>query len=249
MTFIKVTPAQIAALQAKVTTALFSYQRNWLNAGLYHRDRMITKSRQIGADWTFSLEALIDVLTTGRNQYFIADTLEYAENARAYVVAHLQSVGINVSELQDLTFSGGAKIEFLSNDTYLAGKHGNAYFAEFAWSEHLSDLVSKSGCLAKHKRYRRTYYSSVSLSCEAACLWKGASIKPVNEHRFFSFGGVKEIDGIWRQTVTIEDAISSGSTLFTVEELMKEYSQYDFNMLFMCKWPGLDTVMSGEYHG
>lgn len=245
---IKVTPKQIAALQAKVSTELFSYQRNWLNAGLYQRDRMITKSRQIGADWTFSLEALIDVLTTGRNQYFVADTLDQAGIARAYVVAHLQSVGLRVSELQDLTFNGGCKIEFIDSETYLAGKCGNAYFSEFAWSEHLSDLTSKTSWLAKEKRYRRTFYSSASYSLEAVGLWKGSAFKPVAEHRFFSFGGVKEIDGIWRQRVTAVDAINDGFAIFDLDRIKDEHTENAFNMLFMCQWPGLSDSIKGEQH-
>lgn len=245
---IKVTPKQIAALQAKVTTELFSYQRNWINAGLYHRNRMITKCRQIGADWTFSLEALIDVLTSHRNQYFVADTLGAAEVARTYIIQHLHSVGVKVSELQNLTFSGGYKIEFIDNDTYLAGKCGNAYFTEFAWADHLSDLTNKTAVLARHDDHRRTFYSSASYSLEAGRLWEGSSIKPVAEHRFFSFGGVKEIDGIWRQSVTAIDAINDGFAIFDLDRIKDDHTENAFNMLFMCQWPGRGDSIMGKQH-
>jgi hypothetical protein len=249
MKYLKVTPKQIAALRAKVSSELFSYQRNWLNAGIYQRNRMITKCRQLGADWAFSLEALIDVLTTKRNQYFIADTDYQAETTRNYVIAHLKSVGVKVSELHDLTFNGGYKIEFIDKETYLAGKYGNAYFAEFAWSEHPDLLIGTASWLSKNERYRRTYYTTPSHSLDACHLWDGTSVKPVSDDTFRSFGGMRGIDGIWRQTVTIDDAIKGGCILLNAEKLITEFSQDDYDMLFMGKWPGLKPLVSGVHNG
>lgn len=49
--------------------SLFDYQRTWYQAG-DERTRVILKSRQIGATWYFAREALVDAVTTGRNQIF-----------------------------------------------------------------------------------------------------------------------------------------------------------------------------------
>jgi uncharacterized protein YjcR len=49
---------------------MFEYQRHWWDAGIKHRIRNLLKSRQIGATYYFAREALIDALTTGRNQFF-----------------------------------------------------------------------------------------------------------------------------------------------------------------------------------
>ena len=45
----------------------FEYQLNWHKAGLEHRIRHILKSRQIGATFYFSREALLRALATGQN--------------------------------------------------------------------------------------------------------------------------------------------------------------------------------------
>ncbi|EKN6310465.1 oxidoreductase, partial [Yersinia enterocolitica] len=50
---------------------IFDYQRDWFEAGLQHRIRNILKSRQIGATFFFAREALLDAITTGRNQIFL----------------------------------------------------------------------------------------------------------------------------------------------------------------------------------
>ncbi len=41
-------------------------------------------------------------------------------------------------------------------------------------------------------------------------------------------------DKQWRYVVTIEDAAAGGCDLFDIDELREEYSETDFNNLFMC---------------
>ncbi|SPW52415.1 Terminase, ATPase subunit (GpP) [Escherichia coli] len=50
----------------------FDYQLHWYRAGLEHRIRDILKSRQIGATFYFSREALLRALKTGHNQIFLS---------------------------------------------------------------------------------------------------------------------------------------------------------------------------------
>ncbi len=47
---------------------MFEYQRHWWQAGVNTAIRNLLKSRQIGATYFFAHEALIDAITTGRNQ-------------------------------------------------------------------------------------------------------------------------------------------------------------------------------------
>ncbi|MGC1010083.1 terminase gpP N-terminus-related DNA-binding protein, partial [Pantoea agglomerans] len=63
---------QIDKLTGVFMDNCFEYQLNWHKAGLTHRIRNILKSRQIGATFYFAREALIDALTTGRNQIFLS---------------------------------------------------------------------------------------------------------------------------------------------------------------------------------
>ncbi|MGJ0580999.1 terminase large subunit domain-containing protein, partial [Xenorhabdus bovienii] len=62
---------QIAALRAQVYESLFEYQKRWYTQK-NRRNRMILKSRQIGATWYFAREALITALETGHNQIFLS---------------------------------------------------------------------------------------------------------------------------------------------------------------------------------
>ncbi|CAI2480162.1 Uncharacterized conserved protein [Serratia ficaria] len=73
--------AAVEKLQSIFTETTFEYQMGWYRAGLQHRIRNILKSRQIGATFFFAREALLDALTTGRNQIFLS-----ASKAQAHVV-------------------------------------------------------------------------------------------------------------------------------------------------------------------
>ncbi|WP_225374653.1 terminase gpP N-terminus-related DNA-binding protein, partial [Escherichia coli] len=69
------TEEQIVALREKILPTLAWHQREWYE-NRHHRNRMILKSRQIGATWYFAREALLDALRDDvsagyqRNQIF-----------------------------------------------------------------------------------------------------------------------------------------------------------------------------------
>ncbi len=71
--------------------SLFDYQKRWYQNG-HQRTRNLLKSRQIGATWYFAREALIDALTTGRNQIFLSASKAQAQIFRQYVVQFVQDV-------------------------------------------------------------------------------------------------------------------------------------------------------------
>ena len=54
-------------------------------------------------------------------------------------------------------------------------------------------------------------------------------------HKALKNGAVGE-DGIWRQVVTIEDAINKGYSLVTMDKLRKKYPPAKFDNLLMCKF-------------
>lgn len=66
------TDEQIEKLQEVFHGSMFAYQRHWYEAGNRHRIRNLLKSRQIEATFFFAREALIDAITTGRNQIFLS---------------------------------------------------------------------------------------------------------------------------------------------------------------------------------
>ncbi|EHD4104129.1 oxidoreductase, partial [Salmonella enterica] len=62
----------VAKLEEIFFDQSFEYQLQWYRAGLAHRIRDILKSRQIGATFYFSREALLRALKTGHNQIFLS---------------------------------------------------------------------------------------------------------------------------------------------------------------------------------
>jgi len=246
MKSIHVSPQQINALKARADQMLFGFQRDWINAGCYHRERMITKHRQAGAEFTFSLEAVIDALETGRNQYFMAENGKHSAAASAYISAHLQSVGVKVGTGR-LIFDNSAIIDFVGNKTPLANKFGNVYFTEFAWANHCDELTEKARSISMHRQFRRTFYTSVSPKVDAFNLWRGPYEKDATALTVPRLqGGFLGSDGVWRQSQTIENSIENGYNLLRLEDIKREFSAEDFNMMFMCQWPQQQTNVKGE---
>lgn len=62
----------------------YEHQKDWYRAG-NQRTRVILKSRQIGATFYFAREALIDALTTGRNQIFLSASKNQAHIFKGYI--------------------------------------------------------------------------------------------------------------------------------------------------------------------
>ena len=84
------TDEQVEKLQEIFHVSMFGYQRQWWDAGNKHRIRNILKSRQIGATFYFAREALMDALTTGRNQIFLSASKAQAHVFKQYIVSSLK---------------------------------------------------------------------------------------------------------------------------------------------------------------
>ncbi|HAI1440814.1 TPA: hypothetical protein HIT88_005174, partial [Escherichia coli] len=66
-------------------------------AGLEHRIRDILKSRQIGATFYFSREALLRALKTGHNQIFLSASKTQAYVFREYIIAFARLVDVDLT--------------------------------------------------------------------------------------------------------------------------------------------------------
>ncbi|EEY8876495.1 hypothetical protein E9K86_005173, partial [Escherichia coli] len=75
----------------------FEYQLHWYRAGLEHRIRDILKSRQIGATFYFSREALLRALKTGHNQIFLSASKTQAYVFREYIIAFARLVDVDLT--------------------------------------------------------------------------------------------------------------------------------------------------------
>lgn len=212
---------------------------------LHQRIRNILKSRQIGATYYFAGEALEQAILTGDNQIFLSASRAQAEVFRRYIVALAKEfLGLELSG-NPMTLSNGAELHFLSTNGKTAQSyHGHVYVDEYFWIGKFDELNKVASAMATHKKWRKTYFSTPSSKMHAAYpFWTGDKWRGDKSTRknieFPTFdelrdGGRLCPDRQWRYVVTIEDAAKGGCNLFDIDELREEYSEHDFNNLFMC---------------
>lgn len=224
--------------------SLFKYQVV-MRDNLNQRIRNILKSRQIGATYYFAGEALEQAILTGDNQIFLSASRAQAEVFRRYIVALAKEfLGLELSG-NPMTLSNGAELHFLSTNGKTAQSyHGHVYVDEYFWIGKFDELNKVASAMATHKKWRKTYFSTPSSKMHAAYpFWTGDKWRGDKSTRknieFPTFdelrdGGRLCPDRQWRYVVTIEDAAKGGCNLFEIDELREEYSEHDFNNLFMC---------------
>lgn len=237
---------QVEKLLEAFLDGCFDYQKDWYRAG-NQRTRAILKSRQIGATFYFAREALIDALTTGRNQIFLSASKAQAHIFKAYIQAFARdTIGVELAG-DPIILANGAELHFLGTNARTAqGYHGNFYFDEFFWTFKFKELNKVASGMAMQKQYRRTYFSTPSsMAHEAYTFWTGERFnkgKPTAQHIKLDVGhsalqmGRLCEDRIWRQIVTIMDAEERGCDLFDLDELRLEYDAAAFQNLLMCEF-------------
>lgn len=225
----------------------FEYQRGWHQAGLQHRIRNILKSRQIGATFYFAREALIDALTTGRNQIFLSASKAQAHVFKNYIIDFARQVDVDLKG-DPIVLPNGARLIFLGTNVRTAQSYtGNLYLDEYFWIPKFQELRKVASGMSLHKKWRSTYFSTPSsLAHSAYPFWSGELFNKGRRnkadridldltHAHLSKGMLCD-DGQWRQIVTVEDALSGGCNLFDLEQLQLEYSPAEYENLLMCEF-------------
>ena len=237
---------EVEKLQAAFLDGCFDYQKDWYRAG-NERTRVILKSRQIGATYYFAREALIDALTTGRNQIFLSASKSQAHIFLGYMRGFIRDVLDRDLTGDPITLGNGAEMFFLGTNARTAqGYHGNFYFDEFFWTYGFNQLNKVASGMAMHKQWRRTYFSTPStMAHEAYDFWTGERFnkgRPTSQHLNVDVthgrlaGGRRCEDAMWRQIVTVLDAAGRGCDLFDIDELRRDYSAEEFDNLLMCEF-------------
>ncbi|HBZ0935283.1 TPA: terminase ATPase subunit family protein [Klebsiella pneumoniae] len=226
----------------------FEYQLRWHRAGLEHRIRDILKSRQIGATFYFSREALLHALKTGHNQIFLSASKTQAYVFREYIIQFARRVDVDLTGDPIVIGNNGAKLIFLGTNSNTAQSHnGDLYVDEIFWIPNFQKLRKVSSGMASQSHLRSTYFSTPSTLAHGAYpFWSGELFNrgrasaservDIDISHDALAAGVACPDGQWRQIVTIEDALAGGCTLFNLEQLKRENSVEDFRNLFMCEF-------------
>lgn len=227
--------------------SLFDYQRGWLRAGVEHRVRDILKSRQIGATWFFSREAVVDAFHTGKNKIFLSASKAQAHIFKRYIVQFvLETTGVELRG-DPLVLPNGATLYFLGTNAKTAqGYHGDVYLDEYFWVQGFADFRKVASGMAMHEKWKQTYFSTPSsIAHEAYPFWSGDAFnknRPENERVCIDIShanlknGLLCDDGQWRQIVTVLDALEGGCNLFNLDRLRLEYSVDEFNNLLLCEF-------------
>ena len=239
-------------VEKKFLETLFGYQiQAWKTR--HKRNRFILKSRQIG--WTFysAREAFADALMTGANQAFLSASKAQSQLFKSYILSFAQEwFEVELKGGDKITIRtdhGDATLFFLSTNSSTAqGPTGNLYIDECFWIKDFEKLEKLAGGIASHKHWRKTYFSTPSTKSHGAYnLWSGEKYKKLQKKRpelpLFKMPTARQltkghdcIDGIYRQIITIHDAMGSGCNLFNVEQLQYENDPDSFAQLYECKF-------------
>ncbi|MFP2167454.1 terminase large subunit domain-containing protein [Enterobacter ludwigii] len=246
------TDAQIAALREKIQDSLAWHQEGWF-AQRGQRNRMILKSRQIGATWYFAREALLQALRDDvkhgyqRNQIFLSASRRQAHQFRGFIQKVAEEVDVELKGGDKILLSNGAELHFLGTSAATAQSYtGNLFFDEFFWVANFANLRKVAGAMATLKGLTRTYFSTPSSeSHEAYPFWTG---KRWNEKRKKTSriefdtswkalnSGVLCPDKTWRQIVTLQDVIDHGWEFTDLEEIQDENTPDEYTNLYMCEF-------------
>ncbi|MDX7987672.1 oxidoreductase [Xenorhabdus sp. 12] len=235
---------QIRDLRALVLDSLYEYQQRWYKQK-ERRNRMILKSRQIGATWYFAREALITALETGNNQIFLSASRSQAYQFKKFIQIVARQVGVELKGGDEIMLSNGATLYFLGTSAASAQSYtGDLYFDEFFWVSNFMNLRRVAAGMATHIGLRRTYFSTPSSEeHEAYPFWTGEffnqsrphkkQITIDTRHEALQSGALCG-DNIWRQIVTIHDALDLGLDRVDLAEIESENSPADFDNLYRC---------------
>lgn len=124
------------------------------------------------------------------------------------------------------------------------GYHGDVIVDECFWIYGFEELFKVASAMATQAIYTRTLFSTPStLAHEAYPMWSGERfnrrrakadrVRIDIDHAALEDGALGA-DGIWRQIVTVHDAVAKGFNLVKVDELQLENSVDEFDMLFRC---------------
>ncbi len=200
--------------------------------------RFYLKSRQIGLTFYFAYEAFEDAVLSGDNQIFLSASRKQSEIFKNYIRKFALTIGdVDLKGKDELQLSNGATLYFLSTNARTAqGFNGHVYFDEVFWIPRFSDLDDYAGGMSIQSNYRTTYLSTPStVAHEAYPKWQGSKDLKIDiSHRALKEGALGP-DGVFRQIITIDDAIAKGATFFNMDKLRRKYPDKTvFNNLLRC---------------
>lgn len=216
---------------------LYPHQKIWIEAGENEdtkRVRFILKSRQIGATFTFALEAFRTAVLKGHNQIFISSTRKQAEVFKSFIaMVAKEHFDVEIAGDPVKLFggpNGDAELHFLSPNSFADSRSGDVYFDECFKTYKFEKMEEIASPMATLSKFKKTYFSSpTAKSHQAYKIWDGSRFTKyhkdveidVSDHNAL-VNGRKDADGIWRCVCTVHDAIKMGWDLVDLDQLHME---------------------------
>lgn len=224
---------QLAILETKNDPAL-----NWM--------RFYLKSRQIGLTYLFAFEAFEDAVLTGDNQVFLSASKKQSEIFKNYIRMFALEIGdVDLKGKDEIHLSNDAILNFLSTNARTGqGFNGHLYIDEAFWIPRFKQVDDLIGGVSIHDKWRTTYLSTASsIGHEAYPKWAGSKEDNIDiSHKALKNGALGP-DDIYRQIITVDDAIEGGATFFNLKRLHKKYPIKEiFDNLLRCVF--LDDAQS-----
>lgn len=221
--------------------SFFQYQKDI--HGHKHNDeinefRFYLKSRQIGLTYYFAFEAFEDAVLNGDNQIFLSASRKQSEIFKNYIRRFALEIGdVELKGKDELWLSNGACLNFLSTNARTSqGFNGHLYFDEVFWIPKFKELDDFAGGMSIQAQYRTTYLSTPSSTAhEAYPKWSGLKEHNIDVSHKGLKNGSMGVDGIFRQIITVDDAIAGGANFFNLDKLHRKYPDKSvFDNLLRC---------------
>lgn len=203
--------------------------------------RFYLKSRQIGLSFYFAWEAFEDAVLSGDNQVFISASKKQAYIFKNYIRKFaIELAGVDLKGKDDIELSNGANLIFASTNVATSqGFNGHMYWDEVFWIPRFGELDDYAGGMSIQAQFRTTYISTPStMAHEAYPKWSGKKEHNIDiSHKALKDGAIGP-DFIFRQTITVDDAIAKGGDkLFNMAKLKRKYPVKEvFDNLLRCKF-------------
>ena len=219
----------------------FSYQKD-IHAHKNNDDineiRFYLKSRQIGLTFYFAFEAFEDAVLNGDNQIFLSASRKQSEIFKNYIRRFALEIGdVELKGKDDIWLSNGASLGFLSTNARTGqGFNGHLYIDEVFWLPKFQELDNFIGGVSIQAQYRTTYLSTPSTTAhEAYPKWSGTKELNIDISHKALKNGAMGSDGIYRQIITVDDAIEGGANFFNMDKLRRKFPDKSvFDNLLRC---------------
>lgn len=240
------TDKEIEDLRQCFFERIFAYQQRWYD-NRAQRNRWILKSRQIGATWYRAQEALLVSLETGHDHIFISASKKQALEFKAHVTDWVLDVTNKKLVGEDIKLHNNARQRYLgTNFRSVQGYSGHVTIDEAFWLPDFGRIYEIAKAMATHAHFTTTVTSTASSKTHAAYgYWSGSEMNkelPDDEKLVIDLddnllrGGHLGPDLIWRNRLTVYDAVAEGCNLIDIDILKKERSASSFANKFMCEF-------------